>query len=332
MPRYGPFLFYNNEVKLWFDSEDLGFGGHTYLREYGAELVPQRGVTTILKIIDKSEFLIPWASKRVAEKLAATMPTWEDGLDVYTKCIHYEEFLELVDAAKKAPREILQDAGNVGEEAHRALEDSIKYAINTNGGKVERLVHIPKDPRAVSCCAAALDWMHRHDVKWISTEQKIYSREHEFAGTMDGKASVTSCDDSVCCPGPFTDRLSIIDWKSSNQIAVSYAYQVAAYRKAHMEETGVDVTDAFILRLGKEDGDFEAWHLESDDLGADFETFLSCLFLTEQHENTKLLFSQDNKARTARKRAAAKAEKEAIKLAEKEAKKAAKTRAKESTT
>src|ERR1700693_1828190 len=117
---FGPYLFYNNQIKLWFDPTK-----HVYLREFGEELVPQMGVTTILKIIDRSEYLSPWSAKKVAEKMGQLMPLVSDGFGDYTKPLPVEEFQELLDAAKKAPREILEDAGNVGEEAHRALENAI---------------------------------------------------------------------------------------------------------------------------------------------------------------------------------------------------------------
>lgn len=321
MPRYGPYKSYNNSVTLWFDSES-----HTYLREYGEELVPQRGVTTILRIIDKSEYLIPWAAKVVTAKLATIMPTVDEGLDVYTQHIHMADFLELCDKAKKAPREILDDAGDVGSDAHRSLEDSIRYAINTTNKIVEKLVNIPKDPRAVSCCNAALSWMRAHNVRWECTERKIYSREYEFAGTMDGLAIVSSCSNPICCPVHFTDRLSIIDWKSSNQLSVSYLAQVAAYRYAYQEETEwtPKVDDAFILRLGKEDGEFEPWHTNFEELDQDFQYFLGCMRLTSLHEDTKYRMAEAMKARTVRKRAVKAAEKEAEKVAAKAEKLAAK--------
>lgn len=317
MPRYGPYKFYNDSVVLHFDSDE-----HVYLREDTFDgvprLVPLAGVTSILRIIDKSEFLVPWAAKRTSEKLIATMPVISEGLDDYTKSIPYEDFITLCNEAKKAPREILQDAGDVGTMAHNSLEDSIKYAIRNTSQVVRKLVNVPPDARALSCCNAALDWMRRHDVHWISTERKIYSLEYEFAGTMDGLAYVSSCDDSACCPVQFMNIKSLIDWKSSNQLSVSYLYQVAAYRQAYLEEHK-DVADymasiqmGFILRLGKEDGKFEPWHVSAAEMDQDFQVFKSCMELTSRHEEVKARMSQAKKARTVRKRAAKAAAKEKV--------------------
>lgn len=303
MPRFGPYKFYNGEISLFFDSDE-----HVYVRQDGEEFTPVIGVTSALKIIDRSEYLIPWAAKTVATKMKRIMPAMtQDGWDYYTVSLRVEEFEELVDAAKKAPREILTDAGDVGTAAHQTLEDSIKFAIQTNKGVVEKLINLPEDGRAVQCCNAAFDWMNQHKARFLSTERKIYSRKYEYAGTMDGTAVVSSCAKPECCPVHFTDSYSIIDWKSSNQLSVSYAYQVAAYWQALEEEdTDRSVSDAFILRLGKEDGKFEPWHLSGDDLLADSDTFEICLYLTRRHDATKKRISAANKERAARKRAAKK--------------------------
>ena len=66
------------------------------------------------------------------------------------------------------------------------------------------------------------------------------------------------------------------------------------------------LSNAFILRLGKEDGEFEPWHVESAELEEDFKAFLACLELTGRHEATKQRMAAAKKARTARKRLAKK--------------------------
>lgn len=302
MPRFGPYKFsYNPEIILWFDSES-----HTYLREFGSELVPQVNVTSVINIIDKSFYLKAWAVKKTVEKILSVMPTFNRGLDDFTCSIPIEEFTAILTESKKAHKEILTDAGDVGTEAHRCLEDSIKFAIHTNNGVVGKLINLPKEPRALSCCDAAFNWMCRHKVQWLSTERKTYSKKYEYAGTTDGLCYASSCENSVCCPVRFADKLSMADWKSSNQLSISYLYQVAAYWQALIEETEKPITDAFILRLGKEDGEFEPWHTTETELAEDFQAFLACLDLTQRHESVEQRMAESKKARTVRKRAAAK--------------------------
>lgn len=52
---------------------------------------------------------------------------------------------------------------------------------------------------------------------------------------------------------------------------------MAAYKNAVEEETGIKGLDRYIIKLGKEDGDFEAVKLEDSDYAADLETFLGLM-------------------------------------------------------
>jgi hypothetical protein len=181
--------------------------------------------------------------------------------------------------------------------------------------------------------------MSAHHVRWIETESKIYSREHDYAGTMDGLATCDSCDDCSCCPVVFKDRLSLIDWKSSNHLKIEYLFQTASYKHAKMEEhPEMKILDTWILRLGKseeEAGKFEPWHMTPDEYEDDFKGFLACLVLTrlvdsveermssqkktiravkkEQRETAKALAKEQAKLQKALDKAAAKIAKEAEK-------------------
>jgi hypothetical protein len=148
---------------------------------------------------------------------------------------------------------------------------------------VQELRNLPEDEKAASAAQAAFAWMQAHGVRWIKTEQKIYSREHGYAGTMDGKALVDSCDDPACCTERFKDSLSIVDWKSSNDLHVEYILQVAgAYHHAEVEEYGEHFQNCFVLRLGKngdEAGKFAPWRIPASLFPKAFEGFLNSLNL-----------------------------------------------------
>ena len=276
------YFFYGGTIELRFNKDD-----HKYYKvdpELG-NLIPQYGVTETLHIIDKSYALVPWAVKKAAEKLLSTVPvvTRESGMVVPE--LKLEDFTKLVMEAKDAHREILEDAGDIGHLAHKCLEDSIQHAIDHTDGIVAELRNLPDDEKALACAQAAFAWMTQHHVKWLKTEQKIYSREFEYAGTMDGKCLVSSCDDPSCCMEKFTDSLSIADWKSSNALRIEYVLQVAgAYEHAEREEYGEDIQNCFILRLGKneeEAGKFEPWRIPAKDFPEAFEGFLTCLRLVK---------------------------------------------------
>ena len=127
------YWFYGHTEELRYDKE-----AHKYFRvEELGNLTELHGVTTILRIIDKSNALVPWASKKCAEKILRTIPLSDvqnEFKEIMLAPITLTDFTKLVMEAKNAHKEILEDAGDVGHAAHKCLEVSIQYAIDhTNG-------------------------------------------------------------------------------------------------------------------------------------------------------------------------------------------------------
>jgi len=273
------YWFYDHTVELRFNTEE-----HKYYRvgELG-NFIAVPGVTTVCGIVDKSHMLVPWASKMCAQKMLRLMPTEEINGTIRVKPLTLEEFTTLVLEAKSAHKDKLEDAGDVGHASHKCLEDSINHALQTDPEHIVRsLIALPEDERAINAANSALAWMSQHRVRWQETEKKIYSRLHDYAGTADGLAICDSCQNKTCCPVPFTGRLCLIDWKSSNSLKIDYLLQTAAYVHAKQEELGITIADRFVLRLGKseeEAGKFESWHSTVEDFADDFAAFLGCLSL-----------------------------------------------------
>jgi hypothetical protein len=233
--------FYDHTEELRYDKVE-----HVYFRvdpDLG-NLIELYGVTDVLKkAIDRSLMLVPWAAKMAIEKLLRTIPL--KGVDEFGSPMlapmTIEEFTKLALEAKGAHKEKLIEAGDIGHIAHLCLSDSIQYAIDHTNGIVLELRNIPTDEKAKACAEAAFSWMRQHNVRWLGTERKVYSKEHEYAGTADGMAYVDSCSDPSCCTEEVVDRLSLIDWKSSNALHIEYLLQTAAYLNALLEEFGKEV-------------------------------------------------------------------------------------------
>ena len=269
------YWFYNHTVELQYHHNS-----HTYLLVTPEGLVPQAGVSDTCHIIDKSMALVPWACNMMADKILATVPYSDpDGNPAHRHmpAMAYSEFEGLVLAAKLAHKEKLDHAAHVGNLAHDWIESLIKYELNSSQGIP--YIPMPENEQAKNCCRAAVDWMHKHNVRWISTEQRVYSKLWQFAGTMDGLCHVDSCSDRKCCRSDFKDRLSIADWKSSNELRTEYLLQTAAYMQAYTEEHEEVVADRWVIRLGKDDGEFDPWHLEGDSWITDFDAFTLALDL-----------------------------------------------------
>ena len=309
------YWFYDHTIELRFNVDEHKY----YLIDPNLGNMKERnGVTNTVHIINASEMLIPWAAKVTVAKALRLMPTEMVDGTLRVKPITFDEFTTLMLEAKSAHKDKLEEAGDIGHMAHKCLEDSINYAIiNDPEHIVRNLIKYPEDERAVNAANGAKNWMDQHNVRWIETETKIYSREHEYAGTMDGLAKCDSCQDRACCPEEFKDRLSLIDWKSSNYLKIEYLFQTASYQHAKQEEFGLNIVDRWILRLGKneeEAGKFEPWHMGPSDFEDDFAGFLACLRLT------RLVHSVNERMKTQKKwiKGRKKEQKEAAKLIAKE--------------
>jgi hypothetical protein len=267
------YWFYDNTIEIVFDKSE-----HSYKLVQGEELIEVPSVTTILKkCLDKSEVLINWGVKMMGQKLISLVPPFPTTI---------EELESLINQSKRAHKEKLDDAGTVGNLAHNWLENYIQGQIDSNNNPMITYCppELPTDERAVSCISAALNWMKNHRIRWQKTERKIYSKLHGYAGTMDGLCLVDSCSDLLCCPEPFKDRLSIADWKTGNSLWVEMNLQTAAYLNAYVEETSEPVVDRWIIRLGKEDGQFQTWHTNTETLDTDLFGFLNALRLYKSLE------------------------------------------------
>jgi hypothetical protein len=264
--------FYDKTIKIFFEP-----GPHIYYRfDEEGNRVNIDGVTTILDIVNKP-FLKPWAAKVAIEYVKAQMLLPDGSF----KQFYTEEFMAMLEEAKGQHKVHLDKAADIGHIAHESLEKTIQYAIDNTGGVVLELKAIPSDDTpqhemARSCMNAAWDWMKAHNVRWTATERKVYSKEYDFSGTEDGLCIVDSCTNLKCCGDRvFRNRVSVGDFKSSNQLSETYPLQVAAYQFAEIEEFGEPLTDRWVLRLGKERGEVEPWYLPSDEFEDDFEAFLA---------------------------------------------------------
>jgi hypothetical protein len=263
------FTMYGGRVELYYDD-----GPHTYFRfDEDGNRVNIDSATTILHIIDKSFALVPWATRLCVDTIRNGMFN-EDGT---LKTLATEELLALLEEARTKHKTRLEEAGDLGKLAHNALEDTIRYAIEHTGGYVRERINPPENPHALSCYNAAIAWMDRHNVRWLSTERKVYSLKWDVPGTTDGVCIVgNNCDDLACCRGRvFSNRKAIADWKSSNELRDEYAYQTVLYLEAYCEETGEEIEDRWVLRLAKTGDEFEPWYIPPEFIEADRQAFLA---------------------------------------------------------
>ena len=334
------YKFYNGEVSVFYDDAE-----HTYTR-FDKEGLPViiPGVTSAVHIIDKSGPLTQWASNMcanyirdmIAEHKVSMQATFGGDGPVL---VDIDDVLSWLDPARFNFNEYKNKAADTGKVAHDWVEQYIKARIREDWGMAFHYWHNrPEDERSANGVTAAFEWMSGHNVEWIFTERKIYSRVFDYAGTLDGYARISSCGNPECCGrvNPetgereavhFENVLAVIDWKTSNNLYEEYEYQTAAYDHAIREELGMVAEYRVVIRLGKEDAQFEARLLFQDTYERDFKIFLQCLALYTSVDGRKrhdrAVRDQVKSVLKAKKQAAIEAEKQR-KREEKEALKAAK--------
>lgn len=263
----GPFYHYGNQEKIFFSPKNW-----LYLWEQKTgEMKPLWGVTGTLKIVDKSPQLIPWSIKQVVNRAYAHLVAQYGRLDGFVE-MTAEDLMDALEAAKKEPDDILVAAGNTGHAAHAHVEALVNATTRGDEGRrLELLAKFPEDDRATNCVIAALCFFVDHNVRFVSSEQRVFSRSLEVAGTLDGHIIMDSCEDKSCgCQqaAPFKDMSVCLDMKTSNHVHHTYFAQAGIYRFAKCEEFPLTKFDAtVILRMGKDDAaEFEPWFAFGDTL------------------------------------------------------------------
>jgi len=254
----GPLYHYDGTMVLWF-SPKLWL----YLVEKDGDLVPIKGVTNTLKIVDKSSALIGWATRLFMERAIYLLQEYRRR-DGFVE-VDYDDLVSILLDAKNEHKNVLERAGDTGHEAHSFVESLVKATMADDElRRLEVLAKFPEDERASNAAVACLAFFADHNVRYLAAEQRVVSREWLVAGTMDGDVLIDSCDRPECpCRtfAPFKDKRVVLDLKTSNQVQATYFAQADFYWKAKVEEfpeTKFDGT--IILRLGKDDAaDFEPW-------------------------------------------------------------------------
>ncbi len=219
------------DIVLYDGAERLTFNPKTHRYTRKGKVVPS--VTTILGVISKP-FLIPWA---VNETARFVLEKWLP----YTS-YSPDEIFAVVDGAKKSRTAQSGVATEIGRKAHEWIEDHIGRMM---GGFAQ--ASMPDDWRVKLSIEAFLQWERSHEIEYLYSERRCYSREMNYSGTVDLIARV----DGV---------LSVIDFKTSKAIYPDYFLQGAAYAQALWEEgiiPDLENTQIIIVRIPKDGGELE---------------------------------------------------------------------------
>lgn len=237
---------YNKTVTLTFDSFR-----HRYVWEEKNKEI--KSVTTILKIINKPA-LINWASNCAIDYVSQQI---EPG-----KSYDEIELSSIFQKGRKAHWEKKTDAGDIGTFLHKWIENYIK------GEKPSK----PVNPDLQLAVLKFLKWVKQHNVKFLLSEQMVFSKNYQFSGLTDFICTIDG-------------KMYIGDLKTSSGIYPEMFMQTSAYRLARTEEYPEEkYAGQLIVRIGK-DGSFEFAVSRDDKMYAKMlEGFLSALILTNAVE------------------------------------------------
>jgi hypothetical protein len=243
MAKKGPstekIVMYDGEVTLYYNDirhrYEVDIPSKQILKKY----VP--GATSIKGKLDKSAALTRWAVNITLDTIAQY---WRPGLKY-----HEGQINKVLRKAKATRYEQSAEAMDIGNMAHTFFEDYIKLKVqgiepqiievNDPNENEEGFVVLPKTPEARNAIQAFLDWEATHEIEYLWSERRLYSRKHHFAGTSDAALRIDG-------------KLYLADFKTSKRIYKDYFLQLAAYAKA-LEEMGHEKFDGlWTLRVPKD--------------------------------------------------------------------------------
>lgn len=190
------------------------------------------------KNVLQSPHLLPWAARLAVEHVHAN-GLWPE--------LDGPRGKEIMRTATTRHAAVRDDAGNVGTQAHDAIEAYVNewIASGRRPDDIAPFLEPGADPRAVSGARAGAAFFDRYPATPIAAELLVGVDTPTFqaAGTLD--LVVQTAD----------GKLEIWDWKTSNRVSPFYAAQVAAYARAFELMTGLRVTGQLrVAKISKDDG------------------------------------------------------------------------------
>jgi hypothetical protein len=209
-------LLYNDEVQIDFNTFN-----HVY--SLAGKNIPS--VTGITGTISKPQ-LIGWA---VGEAVGFMQDKIKAG-------VQYDEveLVGLFNEAKKAHTRSRDKSADIGTLVHEWVRQYIK------GENPDP----PINTQLQTSINLFLNWEKEHKVKFLCSEQVVYSRQHHFCGTFDFNALVNG-------------QLTLMDMKTSSGVYDEMFAQLAGYELARSEEFPTEKYQKRAILWISRNGDFD---------------------------------------------------------------------------
>lgn len=222
----------------WVNPKTNRVNKHVYL--VNGERCPI-SVTSVTGLLDKPALKI-WAANMARDFL---LEAFKNGLEITEGMI--------IESAKAHTKKTEREA-NSGTAVHKWAEEFI------HGNNPE----MPKDDRVKKGAMAFVDWVESENVKFVASEQIVYSKKYHFVGVADAIAKIKN-------------KLYLIDFKTSGAIHAEFFMQTAAYLNADREESERKYEGAKIVRFDKDTGEFEIRERNMLEVDQDYQAFVGLL-------------------------------------------------------
>jgi hypothetical protein len=236
-------------------------------------------VTNILGVISKPA-LLNWYAKMEREMVVeAAADLFEDvpTAPKMSRIAFIASLVKRIGITKAAVKEV-QKAGEIGSQAHALIEWNLRRELGQVVGEQPRVTE-----KALWAFGSWEKWRQTVELEPIYIEQAVYSKRHQFAGTLDLVARLNLKDEHR----DYGRVIAVIDWKTGKAIYPEAKLQNAAYSWAYCEMGHAETPPpGLILRLPKieTDPDFEALIVHDPEIPQLFEAFLAArdLWLWQQ--------------------------------------------------
>lgn len=261
----------------------IDFEPKRHIYKINGESIPS--VTSITRLMDKPA-LLWWATGEMEKEILSYL---ESRVPINA------ESLKKARSAYMRTRDAAADSGTM---VHDWIENHIKSKVG--------LCDMPPIPefkegdevgqKLMNGIQAFLQWESENDVRFVASEQFVYSRKHHYCGKFDFSCTMASTNHRL---------LHIADNKTSKGIYSEMMYQTSGYQGAVLEEyeaiglpDGIDgFGDRLILRLNTKDqtdkdGNIvqEAGTFEAKMFGGfenDYSAFLGLLAVRNREQDLK---------------------------------------------
>ncbi len=200
-----------------------------YNDEKHSYMVDGKQVPAVTRVVDavSPKNLTDWAAKAGAD-------WW---LNNYSDDVEMQPIM--YDGIRYAYKDISAEAQKIGSDVHRWIELYIRGEME----EIELSVEYPDNVKVPM--ENFHKWVEARKVEWLGSEEKVYSKMWNYAGTIDALARING-------------ELYVIDFKTSAKIYKEYYLQVYGYAQAvHEMGKSPHYPKGMIVRLDKNEDKYQ---------------------------------------------------------------------------